>query len=197
MAPLQSDRTEVPEDIYEISRFFCEKGWSNGLPIIPPTEERVLKILQGTERRPEEVIGLIPPRWADATVEKIAINAVMAGCLPEHMPLLLAAIEAMLEKSFNLYGVQTTTHPCGPLLIINGPIRKHLGINCGYGALGPGTPANATIGRAIRLILLNIGGAVPGKVDKATHGQTREVYVRHRGERRTESVGTSLGREGF
>jgi hypothetical protein len=178
MPQLQSERVEVSEDICEINRFFYEKGWSDGLPVIPPTEERVLNLLQGTQRKPDEVIGLIPPRWADATIEKIAINAVMAGCLPEYMPVIITAVEAMVEEKFNLYGIQATTHPCGPLLIINGPIRKQLGINCGYGALGPGTLANAVIGRAIRLILINIGGAIPAKVDKATHGQPgKYTYV--------------------
>lgn len=178
MQHLQSERIEVSEDFEEINHLFYEKGWSDGLPIVPPIEERVLKLLQGTERKAEEVIGTIPPRWAEAAVEKIAINAVMAGCLPEHMPVIIAAIEAMVVGKFNLYGVQTTTHPCGPLIIINGPIRKRLGINCGYGAFGPGTLANAVIGRAIRLILLNIGGAIPAKVDKATHGQPgKYTYV--------------------
>jgi len=178
MLPFQSRRIEVPEDISEINRLFYEKGWSDGLPIVPPTEERVLELLQGTGRKPEEVVGVLPPRIAEATVEKIAINAVMAGCLPEHMPVIIAAVEAMVAGKFNLYGVQTTTHPCSPLLIINGPIRKQLDINCGYGALGPGRLANAVIGRAVRLILLNVGGAVPGQVDKATLGQPgKYAYV--------------------
>jgi hypothetical protein len=171
MIELKSEKVEVPEDIVHINRFFYEKGWTDGLPIIPPTGERVLALLQGTLRSPGKAIGLIPPRWAEANVEKIAINAVMAGCLPEYMPIIIAGLQAMVQARFNLYGVQATTHPCGPLLIINGPIRKKLGINCGYSIFGPGTRANATIGRAIRLVLLNIGGASPGQVDKATHGQ--------------------------
>jgi hypothetical protein len=175
---LRSERVEISEEIEEINRFFYEKGWSDGLPIIPPTQERVLTLLQGTQRKAEEVIGLLPPKWAEATIEKVAINAVMAGCLPGYMPTIIAVIEAMAVGEFNLYGIQTTTHPCCPLVIINGPIRKPLGINCGYGLLGPGTLANAVIGRAIRLILLNIGGAVPGAVDKATHGQPgKYTYV--------------------
>ena len=171
MVQLRSEKMQVPDDIVDVNRFFYEKGWTDGLPIIPPTEERVQSFLRGTLRNPEEVIGFVPPKWGEATVEKVAINAVMAGCLPEHMAIVIAAIQAMVEAKFNLYGVQATTHPCGPLLIINGPIRTQLGINCGYGAFGPGALANATIGRAIRLVLLNIGGAVPGEVDKATHGQ--------------------------
>ena len=178
MLRIQSERIEISEELGEINRFFYEKGWSDGLPIVPPTEKRVIDLLQGTGEKPEGIVALIPPRWAEATVEKVAINAVMAGCRPEHMPVIISCLKAMTEAKFNLYGVQTTTHPCGPLLIMNGPIRKRLEINCGYGALGPGTLANASIGRAIRFILLNIGGAIPGKVDKATHGQPgKYTYV--------------------
>jgi len=192
---LKSERIKIPRDIVQVSRSFYEKGWSDGLPIIPPTEARVLSLLQGTERKSDEVIGLIPPKWAEATVEKIGINAVMAGCLPEHMPVIIATVEAMVHKKVNLYGVQATTHPCGFLLIINGPIRKQLGINCSYGAFGPGTLPNAVIGRAIRLILINIGGAIPGKVDKATHGQPGKfTYVI--GEHEEESPWEPLSIEG-
>jgi hypothetical protein len=194
MTQLRSERIRISEDIMSISTLFCEKGWSDGLPIIPPTEERVLRLLQGTKRKPHEIVGMIPPRWAEATVEKIAINSVMAGCLPEHMPVIIAAVEAMLEEKLNLYGVQATTHPCGLLLIINGPIRKRLGVNCGYGAFGPGTLSNAVIGRAIRFILINIGGAIPGKIDKATHGQPGK-YTYVIGENEEESPWESLSAE--
>ena len=167
---LSVGRIKVPDSIQEISRIFYERGWTDGLPVIPPTDEAVERLLKGISRKPDEVIGLVPPKWAEATVEKIAVNAVMAGCLPEHMPVIIAALEALLDEKFNLYGVQTTTHPCTPLLIINGPIREKLGINSGYNAFSQGNFANAVIGRAIRLILLNIGGGILGKVDKATHG---------------------------
>jgi hypothetical protein len=178
MHRLKSERIQVPENIVEINRLFYEKGWTDGLPIIPPTQERVLTLLHGTNRDPHDVIGLIPPAWAEATVEKIAINSVMAGSLPEHLSIIIAAVEAMVDRKFNLYAVQATTHPCSPLLLINGLMRNRAGINCGYGAFGPGTLANAVIGRAIRLILINIGGAIPGKVDKATHGQPgKYAYV--------------------
>ncbi len=188
------EKIKVPDDVFEVSRIFYERGWTDGLPIIPPTEDRVERMLSGTKRKPEEVIGAIPPRWAEATVMKIAINAVMAGCVPEHMPVIIAAIEAMTEPDFNLYGVQATTHPCSPLLIINGPIRKKLGINSGYGAFGPCLYANAVIGRAIRLILLNIGGGIPGRVDKATHGQPGKfTYVV--GENEEESPWEPLSKE--
>jgi len=194
MASLQSERVRVPESIEEINRFFYEKGWGDGLPIIPPTEQRVLRLLQGTKRSPEEVVCLLPPSWAEATVEKIAVNAVMAGCLPEYLPVVMAAIEAMVQPKFNLYAIQTTTHPCAPLLVLNGALRKRLGINCRYGLLGPGTLANAVIGRAIRLVLMNIGGAIPGKVDKATHGQPGKfTYVM--GENEEESPWEPLSTE--
>lgn len=165
-----ADRIEVPESVAEINRIFHEKGWTDGLPIVPPTPEAVSLMLQGMNRKPDEVIGLIPPRRGEATVEKLAVNAVMAGCLPEHMPIIVTAMEAMLDERFNLYGVQATTHPCGPLLIINGPVRHTLGINCGNNVFGPGNLANAAIGRAVRLILLNVGGGIPGKTDKSTQG---------------------------
>ena len=125
----------------------------------------------GTNREPADVVAAIPPLWGEATVEKIAINAVMAGCLPEYMPLIITAVEAMCEEPFNLYGVQPTTHPVAPLLIVNGPVARKLNINSKSGAFGPCWRSNATIGRAIRLILLNIGGAFPGKMDMSTQGQ--------------------------
>jgi hypothetical protein len=112
----------------------------------------------------------MPPLWRDATLEKLAINAVMAGCVPEHFPVIVAAVEAMLDPAFNLYGVQATTHPVAPLLIVNGPYAKRIGIHAGSGCFGPGFRPNATIGRALRLILLNIGGGWPGRHDMATHG---------------------------
>ncbi|MFC2001022.1 hypothetical protein ACFLUZ_00770 [Chloroflexota bacterium] len=169
--PLVSARLDVPDSLEEINELFYQKEWTDGLPIIPPTEARVARMLSGTTRKPQEVLGEIPPRWGEAIVEKVAINAVMAGCLPEYMPVVLTALESMLEPQFNLYAIQVTTHPCAPLIIVNGPIRKKLGINSGCNVFGQGTRANATIGRAIRLALINIGGAIPGKLDRATHGQ--------------------------
>ncbi|MFH1487004.1 MAG: hypothetical protein ABIH46_13105, partial [Chloroflexota bacterium] len=150
---------------------FYGRGWTDGLPIVPPTEERVINMMGGTKKGPQELIATIPPKWGPATVENVAINAVMAGCVPEYMPVIIAAMQAMTEGHFNLYGVQATTHPVAPLAIVNGPIAKKLDINAGYGLFGPGTRANAAIGRAIRLILVNVGGAVPGRLDRATHGQ--------------------------
>ena len=147
-----------------------ERGWTDGLPVVPPTEERILWMLGGTRRRADETVAWVPPRRGRATVERIAINAVMAGCRPEYMPVLIAAVEAMAEPAFNLNGIQVTTHGAGPLLIVNGPMARDLEINGGANVFGPGWRANATIGRAVRLILLNIGGAQPGLLDRATQG---------------------------
>ena len=167
---LSSDRFELADNIEATYELVCERGWGDGLPVIPPTEERVRRMLDSVAREPDEIIGYIPPRESEASIEKIAINAVMAGCFPECLPVLIAAVEAMIEPEFNLTALQTTTNPAGPLAIINGPIRKKLELNCKRGCLGPGWRANATIGRAIRLILINIGGAIPADVDKAIHG---------------------------
>ncbi len=157
--------------IDEVNGLFYEKKWTDGLPIVPPTEARVRKMLESVDRDPDEVVACLPPMGGEATVTKIAVNAVMAGCKSEYMPVLIAAVQAMSEGIFNLSALQTTTNPCAPLMIVNGPMRSRLGLNSGAGALGPGVRANATLGRAIRLILLNIGGARPGELDKATQGQ--------------------------
>jgi hypothetical protein len=127
-------------------------------------------MLRYTDRSPDDVVGIIPPRNGAATVEKIAINAVMAGCRPEYLPVIVAAVEAMVEPQYNLYGRQTTTHPGAHLLIVHGPIRKELDVNCRQNVFGHGWRANATMGRALRLITINIGGNRPGVTDMATHG---------------------------
>lgn len=147
-----------------------ERGWTDGLPVTPPTDERVLAMLKGTTRRPAEIVGKIPPFLADCTVEKVAINAVMAGCKPEYMPVLLAALEAALEPVFTLHGLLATTYFSGPVIIVNGPIAKRIGMNSGLNALGQGNRANATIGRALNLIVLNVGGGRPGEADRSTLG---------------------------
>ena len=146
------------------------RGWTDGLPVTPPTDERVIAMLKGTTRRPDEVIGKMPPFLAECTVEKSAINAVMAGCRPEYMPVLLAAIEAALEPLFTLHGVLATTYFSSPIIIVNGPIAKKIGMNSGINALGQGNRANATIGRALNLIVLNVGGGRPGEADRSTLG---------------------------
>jgi hypothetical protein len=147
---------------------FCDRQWCDGLPIVPPTEERVRAMLGGASG--DRSLGAMPPLWRLVTLEKLAVNAVMAGCEPAAFPLIVAAVEAMLDPSFNLYGVQATTHSVAPLLIVHGPIAAELGVHSGSGCFGPGFRGNATIGRAIRLILLNVGGAWPGRHDMATQG---------------------------
>jgi hypothetical protein len=167
---LQAERIEVGDDLWAAQAFFEEKGWSDGLPIIPPTEERVARTLAAVKRAPQDVIGAVPPRWAPATVEKIAINAVMAGCKPEYMPTLIACVEALTEPKLNLYALQATTGGPAVMIIINGPIRRQLNVNGGANALGEGWRANATIGRFVRLIQRNVGGSYPGTTCKATLG---------------------------
>jgi hypothetical protein len=146
------------------------RGWTDGLPVTPPSDERVLAMLKGTTRRPNEVVGRIPPFLAECTIEKVAINAVMAGCKPEYMPVLLAALEAALEPVFTLHGVLATTYFSSPVIIVNGPIAKRIGMNSGINVLGQGNRANATIGRALNLIVLNVGGGRPGDADRSTLG---------------------------
>ena len=147
-----------------------ERGWTDGLPVTPPTDERVLRMLSGTRRAPDEIIGRIPPYLAECTVEKVAVNAVLAGCKPEYMPVLLAALEAALEPVFTLHGVLATTYFSSPIVIVNGPIAKKIGMESGINALGQGNRANATIGRALNLIVRNVGGGKPGEADRATLG---------------------------
>lgn len=147
-----------------------DRGWSDGLPVVPPTPERILRMLGGTDRAPDEVVGIMPPDLAECTVEKVAINAVMAGCLPEYMPVLLGIVETALEPMFTLHGIVCTTCFSSPVIIVNGPVAKRLGMNSGIGALGPGNRANATIGRALNLIVRNVGGGRPGEIDRSTLG---------------------------
>lgn len=158
---------DATEDLIEVC---YENGWTDGLPVVPPTPDRVERMLSGTDRDPDELIAAVPPKWGRATVEKVAINAVMAGCKPAYLPLILTAVKAMTSEPFNLHGVQVTTSHVGPMLIVNGPIRKQLEINDGFNLFGQGYRANATIGRALRLVCTNIGGALPGELDRAAFG---------------------------
>jgi thiol-disulfide isomerase/thioredoxin len=166
---LRSRRIEIGSDEDEQEAMFA-RGWSDGLPLVPPTEERVLRMLDGTSRDPQEVIGLVPPALASATVEKIAVNAVMAGCKPEYLPVVLAAVEAALDERFAMHGVLATTMFVGPVVIVNGPVRREIGMNSRGNALGQGNRANAAIGRALQLVIRNIGEGRPQEVDRATLG---------------------------
>ncbi|MEF8824805.1 MAG: hypothetical protein V5A27_00425 [Halapricum sp.] len=167
---LDSDTIEVDGDFDEINETFYREGLTDGLPVIPPSASRVEEMLAAVDRDPDEVIGVLPPKYADATVEKVATNAVMAGAKPEYLPVILAAVEAMVEDEFNLYGINATTHPVAPLVVVNGPVVDDLRVNYGYNVFGQGWRANATIGRAIRFVLVNVGGGQPGEMDRATHG---------------------------
>ncbi len=147
-----------------------DRGWTDGLPVTPPTDARIIRMLAGTTRDPQQVVGKVPPNLAPITVEKVAINAVMAGCRPEYMPVLLAALEAALEPVFTMHGLLCTTCFSSPIIIVNGPIAKSIGMNWGMNVLGQGNRANATIGRALQLIIRNVGGGVPGDLDRSTIG---------------------------
>ena len=146
------------------------RGWSDGLPLVPPTEKRVLAMLEGTRREPGEVVATVAPDLAPVTVEKVAINAVLAGCLPEYLPVVIAAVEAACNDTFNMHGVLATTMGVGPVVIVNGPVRRRIGMNSGINVFGQGCRANATIGRALQLVVRNVGGGRPGEVDRATYG---------------------------
>ena len=150
--------------------YFFNLPWSDGLPVVTPTEEKIAWMLGGTKRDPDEPIGAVPPAWNEATVTSVAQHAVMAGCRPEYLPVLLGVIEAVLVQQFNMNGLQATMGPGGPMIILNGPYAKKIGVNGGSGCFGPGFRANATIGRALRLILMNLGGGLPGVSDMSCFG---------------------------
>ena len=166
---------ELPDDVAAVSREFAARGWSDGLPIIPPTEARVTAMLAGAARDPLEVVGILPPRRGEATVHAIAVNAVMAGCVPQHMPVLIAAVRAVAHPEFNLSGVNATTHPVSLFLLVSGPISDELDIHSGSGCFGPGSAANATLGRALRLIQLTVAGAWPGRGDRSTQATPAKI----------------------
>jgi hypothetical protein len=157
----------APMDDFEV---WFDKGVTDGLPVVPPTRERVERMLAGTRRDRTELLAEIPPNYGRATVEKVAVNAVMAGCRPDYFPVVLAAIEAACDPAFALHGMSTSTHFSAPLIVVNGPIRSRLGINCSFGVFGPGYRANATIGRALRLAMINLGGVKPGETSMSTFG---------------------------
>ncbi|MBI3300687.1 MAG: hypothetical protein HYZ72_01200, partial [Deltaproteobacteria bacterium] len=167
-ASLRSQRIRAQND--DPVELLFARGVTDGLPVVPPTEERVKRMLAGADRDPQELIGTVGPNYGRATVEKVAINAVMAGCHPSYFPVVLAGVAALSDEKFNAHAINVTTFSATPLAIINGPIRQEIGVNCGHNALGHGFRANATIGRALRLIIMNIGGAKPQEITKATMG---------------------------
>jgi hypothetical protein len=171
---LQARRVELAPLEDEMEAAF-ERGWSDGLPVVPPTEHRVMRMLEGTTRPPQEIVAVVPPDMVECTVEKIAINAVLAGCKPDYLPVVLAAVEAACTDEFNAHGLLATTMPSGPVLIVNGPIRRALGMNSGINVFGQGNRANSTIGRALQLTIRNVGGGRPGDVDRATFGNPGKI----------------------
>ena len=166
-ADLRAERIEA-DDALDVIDLFFERGWTDGLPVIPPTEERVRAMLATVGRDPGEVAGRLPERRRAVPVEKIAINAVMAGCRPEYFPVVLTAIEAISDPAFSLHGPSASTGGAAMMVIVHGPIAAELGVNHGVNLFGQGNRANATIGRAVRLVLINCFGAVPGALDRAT-----------------------------
>ena len=166
---LRSRRIALAAQEDEMEALF-ERGFADGLPVVPPTEVRVLRMLEGTRRPPGEIVAVVPPDLVPVTVEKVAVNAVLAGCKPEYLPVVLAAVEAACTDDFNIHGLLATTMPVGPVLVVNGPIRRAIGMNGGVNVLGQGNRANLTIGRALQLVIRNLGGGRPGEVDQATHG---------------------------
>ena len=173
-----------------------ERGWTDGLPVVPPTERRVLAMLQGTRRKPDEVVAVVPPDLVECSVEKVAINAVMAGCRPEYLPVVLAAVEAACTEQFNMHGLLATTMPAGPVIIVNGPIRRALGMNSGRNVFGQGNRANSTIGRALQLVVRNVGGGRPGEVDRATFREPRKALLLFRRGRGGVALGSLVRRPG-
>lgn len=167
--PFTSESIEV-DDALQAIELFAERGWTDGLPIVPPTENLVAQFVEALGMTPDAVLGVEPTKGAVITAEKAAINAVMAGCRPEYMPVLAAAIDAMTAPEFGLHGISVSTMGSAVLLIVNGPIATELGMNSGVSVFGPGNRANASLGRAIRLIIINVLGTRAGDLDKATVG---------------------------
>ena len=166
---LRSRRVALGDHEDDIEAAF-ERGWSDGLPVVAPTPERVARMLTGTTRDAYDIVAVVPPDLVECTVEKVATNAVLAGCKPEYLPVVLAAVEAACTDEFNMHGLLATTYFSGPVVIVNGPIARAIGMNSGVNALGQGNRANATIGRALQLVVRNVGGGRPGEVDRATLG---------------------------
>jgi hypothetical protein len=161
----------IEGELTDVLDHYEEQGWTDGLPIVPPTEDRVAAALEYTDLDPHESLGKIPATRADATVHNVAVNAVMAGCRPEFLPVVLSAVRGLAHADFNTYGIQATTNPVAVMVLVNGPIADELGFNGKGNCLGQGFRANATVGRAVRLVMMNIGGGAPQTMDKATQGQ--------------------------
>ncbi|MGH9134871.1 MAG: thioredoxin family protein [Ilumatobacteraceae bacterium] len=192
---LRSRRIEIAELEDEFELMF-QRGWTDGLPVVPPTEARVLRMLTGTSRAPDEIVATVPPDLVAVTVEKVAIAAVMAGCLPEYLPWILTAVEAACTDEFNMHGLLATTMPVSPVIVCSGPGTRRIGMNSGINALGQGNRANATIGRALQLVVRNVGGGRPGEVDRATHGNPGKLSFCFAEDDVASPIGTLAGSRG-
>jgi hypothetical protein len=190
---LSARRVEVGNQEDEMEACF-ERGWTDGLPVVPPTEERVIRMLAGTTRSPAETVGIVPPNRNECSVEKVAINAVMAGCKPEYLPVVLTAVEATLLEEFGMHGLLATTFFAGPMVVVNGPLADRIGMNARINALGQGNRANASIGRALQLVIRNVGGGIPGGIDRAMLGNPGK-YTFCFAEREEDSPWESLAAE--
>jgi len=157
-------------DAFAVNEFYHAKGWTDGLPIVPPTEERVSECLDAAGFAPGDIIGIEQVRQRPIIAEKAAINAVLAGCLPAYMPVVVAVLGAMCDAQYNLHGTSASTGGAAPFIVVNGPVRTLIGMNATHNVLGNGNRANATIGRAIRLVLINVLGVIPGEMDRSTLG---------------------------
>jgi hypothetical protein len=171
---LASRRIELTALEDEAEALF-DRGWTDGLPVVAPTPARVLRMLDGTSRAPDEVVAVVPPTLVPVTVEKVAVNAVLAGCRPEYLPVVLAAVEAACTDEFNAHGLLATTWGAGPAIVVNGPVAREIGMGSRGNALGQGNRANLTIGRTLQLVIRNVGGGRPGEVDRATLGSPGKV----------------------
>ena len=172
---MPTTQSPSPRNDLDLVEWYFEQGWTDGLPVVAPTEDRVVRMLDGTTRSPDDMVALMPPSLVECTVEKVAVNAVMAGCRPEYLPVVLAALEAVCTDEFNMHGVLATTMGVGPVLVVNGPIAQRIGMNSGINVLGQGNRANLTIGRAVQLAVRNVGGGQPGGIDRATHGSPAKL----------------------
>ncbi len=185
--PYPAERIKFRGTYKDVYKFFWDKKWSPGLPIVPPTTEAVAAMLKGTSHKPSEVVWKVPPREGVLTVELVATLGVMAGCKPEYMPLMLAIIEAMQDEKFGWRGQTTTTNPTSPVVIVNGPIRDQLGIAYGVGSQGGWYHPNVTIGYFINLVGDIVGGSKPPSPDKSTHGQVANMIATVFGENEKEN----------
>lgn len=193
---LASRRVEVAE-AEDVMEMMFNRGWTDGLPVVPPTPERVMAMLEGTTRDPSSSVATVPPDLVDITVEKVAIGAVMAGCKPEYLPWVLTAVEAACTSEFNMHGVLATTMPVGPVIVCSGPGTRAIGMNSGVNALGQGNRANLTIGRALQLVVRNFGGGRPGEVDRAAHGSPAKISFCFAEADDTSPIGRLAGEHGI